>query len=219
MKKNLDNTVFCLRNLDLYEGISEKDLIHTAPEAIEESVPAGTLFYDPDSPAEHVYVIKQGEVELYRKDGEKKVVLETLLPGDVFGDFGLGNTNHAAKAARNAYICKTPTGEFLSIVRAHPEIALRLMQVMAQRNQDYENRITSLSRPAKDQLLDFLRHLQKKHNQSLFGKMFRMPLRISHQKIAEKTGLNRVTVTKLMGELRRDGLVVIEERTGVITVN
>ena len=71
---------------------------------------------------------------------------------------------------------------------------------------------------ARDQLIAELKLLQHKNENNIVGKIFKLPLRISHQKLSEKTGLNRVTVTKLMGELRRDGVVQVDEATGAIKV-
>ena len=147
------------------------------------------------------------------------MVIETLLPGDVFGDFGLGTpVNHTARVSKTVSLCKTPKADFLALVQTHPEIIFQLMRVMARRTADYEEKIAQLSRPAKDQLLTELRTLQRKNNESIMGKLFNIPLRISHQKLSEKTGLNRVTVTKLMGELRRANIVIVNEETGVIEV-
>ena len=138
----------------------------------------------------------------------------------MFGDFGLGlPVNHTARVSKTVSLCKTPKDAFLDLVRAHPEMIFQLMQVMAKRTHAYEEKIAQLSRPAKDQLLSELRSLQHKNKHSLVGRLFSIPFRISHQKLSEKTGLNRVTVTKLMGELRRENKVMVDEVTGSIDVN
>jgi len=142
-----------------------------------------------------------------------------LFSADLFGDFGLGiPVNHSARVSKTVSVCKTPKQDFLDLVRSHPEMIFQLMQVMAKRTHDYEEKIAQLSRPAKDQLLAELRSLQYKNNHSLVGRIFNIPFRISHQKLSDKTGLNRVTVTKLMGELRRDNLIDVDEATGTIKV-
>jgi CRP/FNR family transcriptional regulator, cyclic AMP receptor protein len=214
----MDKKLFCLKNVDLYEGISEKELIRLTDKAIESTVKKGTILYSPTKPAQYIYVIKEGEIELYREENGTKVVLETLFPGDVFGDFGGKPTTHFAAVARRSYLCQTPREEFLNIVRHHPEISFRLMQALAQKTRYYEDKITSLSGPARNRILDELRHLAHKNKHSLWGKMFPLPLKISHQKLAEKTGLNRVTVTKLLGELRNEGVLTIDEKTGEIRI-
>ena len=215
----MSRKIFCLRQVDIYKNIPEAQLIALSEDAVEMHFSAGTVFYDEDSPAAHVYVIKDGEVELYREDGGKRVVLGTLFPGDVFGDFGTGNCSHTAAATRPTYICKTPTNEFLDIVRANPQIALQLMQALAEKTEYYESRIANLQRPAKDRLLHELRNLYSKNQRRVIGKVFNIPFKISHQKLADKTGLNRVTVTKLLAELRADGSVEIDTKNGAMVIN
>ncbi len=216
----MDNTVFCLRNLNVTDGLSPMEMLKAAPQMKDEVFQTGRVIYEAGEEVPFVYVITTGgEVELIREENGKTVVIETLLSGDVFGDFGLGvPVNHTARVAKTVSLCKTPKEAFLNLVRTHPEMIFQLMQVMAKRTQAYEEKIAQLSRPAKDQLLAELRNLQYKNNHSLVGRIFNIPFRISHQKLSEKTGLNRVTVTKLMGELRRDNLVVVDEVTGSIEV-
>ncbi len=210
--------ILCLRNIDLYRGITENELIRLTSDAIEDTFGKGHLFYNPNAPAAHVYVIKSGEVELYQEKDGKKIVIETLFPGDVFGDFGTGDTTHYARVRRNCYICCTPTNEFLDVVRGHPEIAFNLMQSLAKKTADYEEKIASFSQPAKSRLFSELQRIERKNSREIFGKFFKLPLRISHQRLSEQTGLNRVTVTKLMQELQLEEKIKIDDQTNVITI-
>ena len=196
------------------------ELLKAAPQMKDEVFQSGAIVYNAGDEVPYVYVITTGgEIELIREENGKTVVIETLLSGDVFGDFGLGlPVNHSARVNKTVSLCKTPKNAFLDLVRAHPEMIFQLMQVMAKRTHAYEEKIAQLSRPAKDQLLAELRSLQYKNKHSLVGRLFNIPLRISHQKLSDKTGLNRVTVTKLMGELRRENKVLVDEGTGAIKV-
>ncbi|GEM_PF-5635352 len=211
--------IFCLRDVNIYENISEEELIRIAKTAIESQLPRGAILFSPENPAQQVYVIKNGEVELYHEKNGKRIVFETLFPGDVFGDFGTGPTDYFAQTTRASFLCQTPTHEFLDIVRAHPEMSLNLMQTMATKIHDYERKIASLNKPAKDQILDEIKRLQAKKQKSFLNKIFHVPLRLSHQKLSEKTGLNRVTVTKLLGDLREEGTLSIDAKTGEIRLN
>ena len=214
----MSKSVFCIRNTDIYKGVCEKKMGAVTTDAVEKYFDKGYVFYEPSRPASDIYVIKNGEVELYQLQGGKKIVIETLFAGDTFGDFGAGETTHYARALRKTYICKTPAKEFLEIVKTFPEIALNLLSELAKKTQYYENKIAILSAPAKDQLLYELRLLSKKSMQKVLGKIFKIPLRISHQKLADKTGLNRVTVTKLMKKLKDEGAIKIDEATKVIEI-
>ena len=46
---------------------------------------AGEILYTEGMPAAHMYVIKDGEVDLYLVRDEKRIVVETLKRGDCFG--------------------------------------------------------------------------------------------------------------------------------------
>lgn len=215
----MDNTVFCLRNLNVLEGLSPMERLKVIPQMKDEVYQTGSILYESGDEVPFVYVLTTGgQVELVREEKGKTVVIETLFSGDLFGDFGLGfPVNHTARVTKTVSVCKTPKDAFLNLVRQHPEMIFQLMQVMARRTNDYEEKIAQLSRPAKDQLLAELRSLQYKNSHSLVGRLFKIPFRISHQKLSEKTGLNRVTVTKLMGELRSENKVVVDD-SGTIEV-
>ena len=208
--------IYCLRDVDIYEGVPEDEIIRLTDEAIEQHCIPGHTFYHPESPADQVYVIKSGEIELIRERHGKRVVIETLFAGDVFGDFGMGATTHTAVVIKRAYVCQTPTTEFLNVVRNYPEMALRLMKTLAEKTAHYEQKLVEAHYPAKDKLFAEIQFLELKHKQKIFGKIFNLPLRISHQRLAEKTGLNRVTVTKLLNELRQEGQIFVDENTGAL---
>ena len=44
----------------------------------------------------------------------------------------------------------------------------------------------------------------------------KIPLQVTHEQIAERTNLNRVTVTRCLKKLKTEGLVTIEKGTGII---
>lgn len=216
----MSKKLLCLRNIDLYAGISEEELIRLTEEAVEQYLDQGFEFYREGEVPEGIYVIKEGEVELIQERDDKVVVLETLFPGDVFGNFGLGEpSTHKAIVRRKTYICQTPTDEFLDIVKAHPEMAFRLMQALAEKTHYYEEKLAEAHLPAEDKLLAEIKRLSEKNSRRILGKFFKIPLVISHQRLAEKTGLNRVTVTKLMKKLRESGRIEVDEGTGEIRVN
>lgn len=211
-----------LRNVDIYKGISEKELISATKDAVEMWFEKESFLFDPQNPCDAIYVIKDGEIELF-KDIEvngkiKKVVIETLFPGDVFGNFGVDSDGLYAMATRKSYICKTPTQEFLDIVKTHPEIIFKLMQSLAEKTKIYEDKIAELQRPAKERLFTELKNLYTKNKTRILGRFFLIPFKISHQQLADKTGLNRVTVTKLLQELKEEKRVVFDETTGAIDV-
>ena len=213
-----DKKFFCLRQIDLYKGVSEEDLSKIAKDSTDISYPAETVLFSEGDPAHYVYVLKDGEIELFKTINGKKTMLHTLFPGDVFGYFGNEVYFHSAITTRKSYICKTSKEDFLKIIQHFPQISLQIMKVMAERTEEYEQKIAMLSSPAKERLYETLKTLFEKKKKGLLHKLINLPFKISHQQLSEKTGLNRVTVTKLLKELQKEGKIRVSLNTKEIFV-
>jgi CRP/FNR family cyclic AMP-dependent transcriptional regulator len=95
-------------------------------------VSAGATVFEAGDPGDAMYVVLEGELELYI--GETKV--DTLGPGDIFGEMAL--IDHAPRAASAVAktLCKlVPVSEqrFLLLVQQTPRFSLQIMKVMAER--------------------------------------------------------------------------------------
>jgi len=62
-----------------------------------ETYPDGKVIFAEGSHGDWIYVVEEGAVEISKKDGEHKVVIEVLKPGDPFGELA-----YIAKIARTA---------------------------------------------------------------------------------------------------------------------
>lgn len=89
------------------------------------------------------------------------------------------------------------------------------MQKMAQRIQDYEIKIKSNIETASQPGYSGLERLQKKRNTGFLGRL--IPLQITHEKLAEYTNLNRVTVTRCIQKLKKEELITVSDK-GVIQI-
>lgn len=212
--------IFFLRNIDIYEGIDESELIKIAETAHECSFQPKNILYSPHEENQNVYVLKKGEVELYHSRDGKKIVFDVLTPGSVFGNFDITTPKqtHFAECTRPSYLCITPLQEFLKIISVYPELTLKLMQKMAQKMKDYEMKMETGSGNAEEKILFELQRLQEKRSKSFLGKYFKQPLYVTHEVLAELTGLNRVTVTRTIHKLEETSKIKIDPVTRSIEV-
>ncbi len=212
-----DDKMWFLKNLDIYSGVSEKTLCQLAPTSFEEKYRKGTQIYTPHQKDHNIYALKHGEVILYHSKDGKRAIFDSLGPGSVFGTFDADQElpTHFAETTKSTLLCVTPLDEFLKIIQHRPELMLNLMQNMAQRIQDYETKIRSNIETASERVYSELERLQKKRQLSFVGKFIPVPLQITHEKLAEHTNLNRVTVTRSLKRLKEEGLISINDK-GVI---
>lgn len=220
MSSKPNNKMWFLKNLDIYAGVSEKTLCLLAPKSFEEDYKKGTQIYTPHTADNNIYVLKHGEIILYHSKEGKRAIFDTLGPGSVFGSFDLSQEKptHFAETTKNTLLCVTSLDEFLKIVESQPQLMLHLMQRMAERMQDYETKMRSNIETASERVYSELERLQKKRQRSFVGKLIPVPLQITHEKLAEHTNLNRVTVTRSIKKLKDEGMISIADN-GVIELS
>ena len=150
-----------------------------------------------------LFIVKKGRVNLYRVTEEgKKLVTATIEPGSVFGEMSLiGQGMHGtfAEAAEECTLCVMSRTDVERLIRDHPEVSLSLLEVMARRLTDAEERLAEVaykSVPAR--IATTLLRLAGGENE---------PVRLSHQDIADMVGTYRETTTRILNELRTDGLL------------
>lgn len=220
MGKHHDPKIWFLKDLEIYEGISEKTLCLLAPNSYEEDFKRASQIYTPHQKTQNIYVLKHGEVILYHAKDGKRSIFDTLGPGSVFGTFDpkQEKPTHYAEATKKTLLCVTPLDEFQKIIHHHPEMMLNLMQKMAQRIQDYETKMRSNIETASERVLSELERLHKKRQGGWMGRFMPSSLQITHEKLAEHTNLNRVTVTRSLKVLKEAGMISINEK-GAIEIN
>ena len=91
------------------------------------------------------------------------------------------------------------------------------MQDMSSRIREYQDEVGAQQGTAKELILHELQRLHTKKQKSFLG-LFEVPLRVTHQKLADLTGLNRVTITRTLKELKEDKLISIDSESGVINL-
>jgi CRP/FNR family cyclic AMP-dependent transcriptional regulator len=192
-----------LGEADLFRGLNDEDMAEIERSTSMTTTPRGTVFFTPDDTTEVLFIVKKGRVNLYRVTEEgKKLVTATIEPGSVFGEMSLiGQGMHGtfAEAADECTLCVMSRTDVERLIRDHPEVSVSLLEVMAKRLSDAEERLADVaykSVPAR--IATTLLRLAGDDNE---------PVRLSHQDIADMVGTYRETTTRILNELRVEGLI------------
>jgi CRP-like cAMP-binding protein len=76
--------------------------------ATEETFQDGQIIFDEGSSGDWIYVIDSGAVELSKKVDGKKIVIEVLQPGDIFGEMAF--IAHVPRTATARAVGETTVG-------------------------------------------------------------------------------------------------------------
>lgn len=214
------NKLNYISNLDILSGLSSEQIMGICTQVKDETFDSRYVLYTPTDTMRGIYVVKKGEVLLYHMHNGRKSIFDTILPGDVFGNFSTTDyeAGHFAEATAGTRVCTIPVQDFVKLMAEHPDVMLRTIQTLSDRLHDYESKISMCPAPAKDKVLQELGRYAKKKRESILQKLTRAEVKLTHQKIADLTGLNRVTVTRALQELNKDGFITYNEETGGIVI-
>jgi CRP/FNR family transcriptional regulator, global nitrogen regulator len=187
------------------------------PPVVENFERGKTIFF-PGDPAERVYFLLKGAVKLSRVyEAGEEITVALLRENSVFGVLSLITRQHSdrfyhAVAFTPVELLSAPIDQFEKSLKEHPELSMLMLQGLSSRILQTEMMIETLAhRDMGSRLVSFLLILCRDFGVPT-GEGIRVDLKLSHQAIAEAIGSTRVTVTRLLGELRQDGMISIYKK-------
>jgi CRP/FNR family transcriptional regulator len=100
------------------------------------SLPEGATVFRQGEPGGSVYVIRAGKVRVLKSANGRQRMVTTLGPGDFFGEMAVvtGSPRSATvEVVEDAELLKLPAGKLQEMVAGTGEVAIRLIQHLAQR--------------------------------------------------------------------------------------
>lgn len=82
-----------LKKIPFFAGMPDDDLRRLSEMIAEINLNAGEELFTEGSPGDKAYVIKEGQIEIYKTSGGKKVHLAVRQPGDVIGEMSMLETS------------------------------------------------------------------------------------------------------------------------------
>jgi len=207
----MSRKIWYIQQLNLFGGFA-KEALQKIEEAfaMKEYEKTEVVFEPGDK--DKVFIVKTGQVELYHiTESGKKVIIERLKPGSFFGDLGTNSDQNVyVEATTNSYVCSVDKNTFFSMVSNYPDLSEKLMKQLFNRLQSVENRMSSvITDNALTRLYKFfLSHGQKDaENNTQISEAF------THEQIAQMIGISRQTVTTLINQLEKKGVLTRKNKS------
>ena len=183
---------------------------------------AGTVLFEEGQPGDFMYVVATGEVEIRRKVGESERTLAVLPPGDFFGEMAILNSRPRSATAVvrvDSRLVVIEGRTFEAMLRARPEIALRIIKALALRLESANQQVELLLLPTPNhRVVQCLRHMAEE--QILLaghtvqpGTAILVPKRV--EDIAVRVGLPIHEVIDVVDRLRAARLVLMAQDAGI----
>jgi CRP/FNR family cyclic AMP-dependent transcriptional regulator len=200
-----------LSNIEIFQDLSTKELEQMDRQITMSSCEPGRIFYMPEDTGEVLFLLKKGRVQLYRiSPNGKKLVVETLGPGTIFGEMSLvgqGMHNTFAEAVDECLLCVMSRADVERLMREKPSVAFRFVEALGDRLSSVETRLEEIafkSIPAR--LASLLLRLADEEGDGT------EVIGYTHQDLGEILGTYRETVTQTLNDFKAEGLVVISRK-------
>lgn len=172
-----------------------------------------------------VYIIHEGLVFLsfIDKNG-KKVVLDILSPGSIFGDLDFTEDSSYIDDSlfiepfKSANVCEMSKNEFKKIVTNNPEFALNLLSNLSKKLTTLGQKAgTLITSSVEARLIAQILQLGQEHGTEEKDKV-RLNIKVTHEKLAEMVGAARETVSDTLSDLKKRR-IISQDKSGKIILH
>jgi CRP/FNR family transcriptional regulator len=199
-----------LKNTIIPNNNNYCDVSSIVPQALAlptRNIESGAMLYEAGREAAALYVVNYGVLKaIVPTSLGRDRIADLYGPGDVIGIAALDQGPHAETVIAVHDSCLTP----IDAQQAMNDRKLRdyIMRSMATQVRRSREMIDEAEMPVGARVTRaFLRLARRfgQHSDSVEGEGIKLPLALTHEDLADLTGSSRVTITRILGELRNDG--------------
>lgn len=186
---------------------------------------AGTQIFADGALVTHIIVVRQGTARITtaRKDG-RRVVVDFVQPGDIIDPAADVTRSVGAEAVERTVLCSMPRGIVRELVAADIDLKNRFKAASRVYTSELEKRLLVLGRDTgRERMAGFLLG-RARAQERMFGPpgaaSFDIPFPMGRTDIADHLGLRAETISRLMADLRHDGIigVVAHDRIRIMDI-
>ncbi len=203
-----------LRRTTLFGSVGNRQLEALAERAVSKRIRQGDLLFSEGEEARGLYVVVEGAIRAFRESGEgREQVIHVERGGATIGEvpmFDNGTFPSTAAAEEDSVVLFIDKREVRRLCLEHPQIALSALEVLAGRLRRAAGLIEALSLHEVDQrLARFLLSEARMRGKSTKEEIA-FELVLTNQQIAARIGTVREVVSRSLGRLHQNQLIVVD---------
>ncbi|MDT3698239.1 MAG: Crp/Fnr family transcriptional regulator [Thermincola sp.] len=208
---SMQHHLLCLKELQLFQGLSEAEFNGVCPGKINKAVAKGQFLFRQGDINQTVYLVKSGKFKLIQntEDG-REVIICIVGPGEVLGETALFQEQglaFSAVAIDNARLCCFDRRNLELMIENNPSFAVKIISHLAQKlNNTIQQVSESAGASVKDKLMKLLVKLANEHGKTS-AEMTIIELHLTQQEIGNMLGASRVKVAQILREFREAGII------------
>lgn len=134
-----------LAHVELFSSLDKKELQTLAKSSQERTYSAGTKLFSQGDSGSGLYILKSGKVSISQHSGTQGAEKEinTVGAGETLGEMALLDDqprSATVTAVEDVTALLLPVWEFRGVIKAHPDIALKLLATLSRRLRKVQGR-------------------------------------------------------------------------------
>jgi CRP-like cAMP-binding protein len=204
----------------LLSSLTPQELTTLAARTVRKVLSNGELLFSEGEPCNGLHIIARGKVRIFKTSmGGREQVLAINVVGESVAElpvFDGGPFPASAVAIEDTEIAFISRRDFRAYCMEHPEVALKVLQVVGARLRRLVGIVEELSfTTIRQRLISVLLKLaQNEGKQSPLGIEFQLPA--THQELANQLGTVRELVSRNLMRLQAEGLLDVDARQIVV---
>jgi len=204
-----------LKKIQLFSSLSDKEIEHLITKlVIKKFKKSETILYEEDT-SEFMYIILFGKVKVVRvtEDG-KEIILAVHQAGEFFGEMSLidGKTTPASViATEDSLVAIIAKNDFYSILSTHNKVMISLLKIFCTRLRKCWDTIQLLNFNNASQRTKMLFLMLSDEYGEKSSEGITLNIKLTHQDIAEMTGMTRESVTRILDKWKNSGEITIQK--------
>jgi len=200
-----------LRLVSIFSELSDAELRMIFRILQVKTVPAGTPIFHEGEAGEAVYFVSSGMVKISTAavDGKEKII-HFMQAGQVFGEvvlFESGPYPATATAVEDSAIGILRNRDLFLVLKENNDLAVSLLRLLSRRLRMAQSQLRDLAlKDAFTRVGELVLQLAAQSG-DLRPEGTHLPLSATREDLANLAGTTRETFTRMLGELKREGLI------------
>ena len=220
---NMSNTggnIDLLKQAQLFADLSIEELESVACRVtLREFKKGEVILYEEDTNS-FMYSVLEGEVKVYySSEGGKESIVAFHGAGDSFGEVSLidqQTTPATVAAMERPLLLIVGREDFFAIIQNQPKVMHKLLLLLSGRLRHSWNQVRMLHfNDAANRVIASMKEMASERGEEGPEGVL-LKLRLTHQNIADMTGLTRETVTRVIDKWKKSGLLSIDENRYIL---
>ncbi len=207
------NEIEHLKNIQLFSSLTDDELHQIKDKlSLKRYKKHEVILFEEDT-TEYMYIILNGKTKVAQttEDG-KEILLAMHHSGEFFGEMSLldGKTSPATVVAmEDSSVAIISRQEFYSLIRAQQKVLDNLLLILCSRLRDSWEKIQLLNLKNASQRIKILFLMLSDRYGEKTAEGVTLNIKLTHQEIAEMTGMTRETVTRMIDKWQKDGEISV----------